>query len=614
MTRRFLKAASSRMSPTSRPRSIASMAQAAIAVALATALVLSAAAQQSDNRTIIAAGPEAKSDLDIATFAFTATEQTSRFSCSIDGGTPRQCASPMTYGDLSDGRHRFVVQAFDGDGTPLPAAERSWSIDTSATTRIVSGPSGPVETATVAFEFVSKYADARFVCSLDGQPFTACTSPHTYRELRNGSHAFAVASIDALGQHDPQPARRKFQVTVRRFDLCPGTPAGAVELSEGCAASELVRNPDVLIAPALQRIRDAQPRLVHEAYRDAAAALTQADLLIRAAGEQLADAAVCEATTSFKQASAELHRADREMAAAVRARQAALPADPPGATDATDNNIASARFHLHERLLAADTAAVRATETVFERLCASAAGPVSLRGQVTATDDATRTVRLDTGLSVPLARQAMKKTVVAGVPVAIEGIRFHDGAVVATQVVTADPSGIPGGLQCMALRIAPVQRLAPHSPGPFVVHPPEGYRNNGNTLELERRMGLAAAETGCPGMAADGWALHYSARIDLESFVGNDAETLASDLRDGEAPVRLPWFASDAAPVIIKMTVHRTRCHPTIPFSCGAPEVIQSDTYSATVKDTGSTQPSLMTEPCSPSRTTASQVISRAAR
>ena len=144
MTRRFLKAASSRMSPTSRPRSIASMAQAAIAVALATALVLSAAAQQSDNRTIIAAGPEAKSDLDIATFAFTATEQTSRFSCSIDGGTPRQCASPMTYGDLSDGRHRFVVQAFDGDGTPLPAAERSWSIDTSATTRIVSGPSGPV--------------------------------------------------------------------------------------------------------------------------------------------------------------------------------------------------------------------------------------------------------------------------------------------------------------------------------------------------------------------------------------------------------------------------------------------------------------------------------------
>ena len=89
-------------------------------------------------------------------------------------------------------------------------------------------------------------------------------------------------------------------------------------------------------------------------------------------------------------------------------------------------------------------------------------------------------------------------------------------------------------------------------------------------------------------MAADGWALHYSARIDLESFVGNDAETLASDLRDGEAPVRLPWFASDAAPVIIKMTVHRTRCHPTIPFSCGAPEVIQSDTYSATVKDTGS--------------------------
>ena len=28
--------------------------------------------------------------------------------------------------------------------------------------------------------------------------------------------------------------------------------------------------------------------------------------------------------------------------------------------------------------------------------------------------------------------------------------------------------------------------------------------------------------------------------INLESFVGNDADTLASDLRDGEAPVRLP--------------------------------------------------------------------------
>ena len=57
-------------------------------------------------------------------------------------------------------------------------------------------------------------ADARFLCRLDGRPFSRCNSPKTYRGLSAGRHRFAVVaiSVDEFKDRDPTPAVRHFRI------------------------------------------------------------------------------------------------------------------------------------------------------------------------------------------------------------------------------------------------------------------------------------------------------------------------------------------------------------------------------------------------------------------
>lgn len=63
-----------------------------------------------------------------------------------------------------------------------------------------------------AFRFRSNEAGGSFRCRLDGRPFTACSSPKTYRQLRPGRHTFEVTALDAAGNRDATPAIAKFQL------------------------------------------------------------------------------------------------------------------------------------------------------------------------------------------------------------------------------------------------------------------------------------------------------------------------------------------------------------------------------------------------------------------
>ena len=51
-----------------------------------------------------------------------------------------------------------------------------------------------------------------YECSLDGAPFTPCTSPVTYTDLPNGEHTFQVRATDAAGNKDTTPASRTWTV------------------------------------------------------------------------------------------------------------------------------------------------------------------------------------------------------------------------------------------------------------------------------------------------------------------------------------------------------------------------------------------------------------------
>lgn len=78
-------------------------------------------------------------------------------------------------------------------------------------TTIDSGPTSPSSDPTPTFTFSSDDPTATFQCSLDGSPFTTCTSPRTL-SVGNGPHVFQVRARDAGGNFDGTPA--EFQWTV----------------------------------------------------------------------------------------------------------------------------------------------------------------------------------------------------------------------------------------------------------------------------------------------------------------------------------------------------------------------------------------------------------------
>jgi hypothetical protein len=79
-------------------------------------------------------------------------------------------------------------------------------------TTIVKGPKARSRKRTAKFKFVSSEPNSTFQCKLDKKPFRKCKSPKKYKRLKPGRHVFKVRAIDADGNVDKTPAKRKFRV------------------------------------------------------------------------------------------------------------------------------------------------------------------------------------------------------------------------------------------------------------------------------------------------------------------------------------------------------------------------------------------------------------------
>ncbi len=156
--------------------------------------------------TTITSRPASLTNQTSASFAFSATEEGSSFTCKMDNGSYSACTSPKAY-TLSAGNHTFSVQATDKAGnTDATAATWSWAIDTTAPdTTITSQPANPTNQTSARFAFSSTEAGASFECRMDGGGYAACTSPKTYA-LTAGNHTFDARSIDPAGSTDGSPA------------------------------------------------------------------------------------------------------------------------------------------------------------------------------------------------------------------------------------------------------------------------------------------------------------------------------------------------------------------------------------------------------------------------
>jgi CSLREA domain-containing protein len=167
--------------------------------------------------TALVSQPPNPSGSTTAGFTFTGTDDNTPlyeldFQCSLDGAPFADCENPQTYSGLAPGAHTFQVRAVDlaGKEDPSPATY-TWTVvlppvgippDTSVT----SGPPAQTPLEEAVIQFGSNEPDTTFQCSLDGAPFTACTSPVVLEEVQFGTHTLQVRAVDPEGNVDPTPA------------------------------------------------------------------------------------------------------------------------------------------------------------------------------------------------------------------------------------------------------------------------------------------------------------------------------------------------------------------------------------------------------------------------
>jgi len=165
--------------------------------------------------TTIVSAPDPLTNSAGAGFEFVSSRDNSTFECMLDTGEFIACSSPMSYDNLSEGSHQFVVRAVNGNKVDASPASFSWEIDvTPPDTNIDSGPGNMTTSSSAMITFSANDANVTFQCSLDGAAYTECSSPLEMTNLSIAAHTFRVQATDAAGNTDPSPATHTWSVIV----------------------------------------------------------------------------------------------------------------------------------------------------------------------------------------------------------------------------------------------------------------------------------------------------------------------------------------------------------------------------------------------------------------
>ncbi len=167
-------------------------------------------------QTSIDSGPSGTAGAAVS-FAFSASEAGSTFTCSLDGAAASACTSPKAYAGLPAGDHTFAVTATDplGNRDQTPAT-RTFTVDlTRPVASIVTGPAPDtaIATARPTFTLASSRPGSTFRCAFDSDPLVACSSPYQPPgDLEQGVRTLWVQAVDALGNVSAVLAQRTFRV------------------------------------------------------------------------------------------------------------------------------------------------------------------------------------------------------------------------------------------------------------------------------------------------------------------------------------------------------------------------------------------------------------------
>ncbi|WP_165821285.1 right-handed parallel beta-helix repeat-containing protein [Nocardioides gansuensis] len=133
--------------------------------------------------------------------------------CRLDGAAYSPCASPTSYADLSATQHTFDVKATDSAGNARTASH-TWTVEdvVDPEARITNVTTGSLVVEFTGSDDHTAPADLSFECRVDGNAYSACTSPKTYTDadlaaMSPGEHRFDVRAIDEAGNVGPADSR-----------------------------------------------------------------------------------------------------------------------------------------------------------------------------------------------------------------------------------------------------------------------------------------------------------------------------------------------------------------------------------------------------------------------
>ena len=146
-------------------------------------------------------GPADRTADDTPSFGF-AADKPVNFSCVVDEGAPRACASPYRVSPpLADGVHTFMVVATDQAGN-TGDDQTAFTVDTTPpTVTILRAPARVSVRRWARFVFSSE-PGARFMCRHDLGRWRPCADSVSLR-VGAGRHGFAVRATDSVGNVGP---------------------------------------------------------------------------------------------------------------------------------------------------------------------------------------------------------------------------------------------------------------------------------------------------------------------------------------------------------------------------------------------------------------------------
>lgn len=146
-----------------------------------------------------------------------ATGSTTSFWLSAEAeGITSACAGPVKYRHLVDSEDEFEEPVRKS----TKAGEGSVGgglVYVTPKTLITFGPSFKTKRRKTIFRFTDSTGQrgSSFVCKLDRDRWRGCGSPIKLKRLRVGRHVFQVKAVNAVGEWEALPAKRKFQVVAR---------------------------------------------------------------------------------------------------------------------------------------------------------------------------------------------------------------------------------------------------------------------------------------------------------------------------------------------------------------------------------------------------------------